>query len=126
MVRNSQGQRARTAFAALAMAICLAGPAAAENGKPDFYEMPIASMKACHAHLDKVEGDWRTDKAFTLKKLSDGRERLLHCLPDGLVEWVCDPAGGRVTAAVMVGATSKACAVHAPGVPTTVKGPMIP
>lgn len=96
--------------------LCLV-PLGAQAGDLTFYEKSIASAADCHKTYEQVVPDWRRNRAALFTRFPDGRERLIHCLPDGVAEWICVPAAGKIYTAVQIGKTLAACEAQTPKVP---------
>ncbi|SOC36107.1 hypothetical protein SAMN05892877_102342 [Rhizobium subbaraonis] len=109
-----------------AVTIALAHSLPALAGNPVLYEKPAASIAECHETLAQVAPDWRENANFKIKPMTDGREQVFHCLPDGVAEWICNPKAGRINVAVLIGGTVAACRAVTPGVPVTITTSMVP
>lgn len=88
----------------------LAAPAAALAGEPTFYEKAATSLTECETAFSDKTPDFKRRRDFIVRRTTDGRERVIQCLPDGVVELFCDPKAGRSVVAVLEGETLPACA----------------
>jgi hypothetical protein len=97
---------------------------AAQSDRPQYFVRAAKDVAACHAQYDQLAPDWHLRRSFIVTKTGAG-EHVINCLPDGVAEYVCDPAGGKLTAAIMQGGTLKACKPYYPNMPFVLKGNLL-
>ena len=97
----------RRAVLTLLGLLCLPGLALA--GEPTYYQKAITSLADCERAFSDTTPDFKRRRDFFVRRTSDGRERVINCLPDGVVELFCDPEAGRSTLAVLEGETLPIC-----------------
>ncbi|GEO84368.1 MULTISPECIES: hypothetical protein [Alphaproteobacteria] len=88
----------------------LAAPALALAGEPTFYAKAAKSLSECEKAFSDTTPDFKRRREFIVRRTTDGRERVIQCMPDGVVELFCDPKSGRSVVAVLEGETLPACA----------------
>ncbi len=98
----------RRAVISLLGLFCL--PALALAGEPTFYQKAITSLADCERAFSDTTPNFKRRRDFFVRRTTDGRERVINCLPDGVVELYCDPANRRSTIAVLEGETLPICA----------------
>ena len=106
-----------------AAAIGLMG--AAQSDKPEYFVRSAKSVADCHAQYDTLAPGWHLRRSFIVSKRGAG-EHVVNCMPDGVAEYLCDPASGRFTGATMAGGTLKDCKPFYPHMPFTLKGNLLP
>jgi len=104
-----------------AAAVALMG---ATSGGPQYFVRAVKSVEDCHAQYDQLAPDWRLRRSFIVTKTGNS-EHVINCLPDGVAEYVCNPAGGKMVAAIMQGGSLKACKTYYPKIPFTLKSNML-
>ena len=85
-------------------------PGLALAGEPTFDEKAATSLSECEKAFSDTTPDFKRRRDFIVRRTMDGRERVIRCLPDGVVELFCDPKAGRSVVAVLEGETLPACA----------------
>lgn len=88
----------------------LALPTLALAGEPTFYQKAASSLSECEKAFSDTTPNFKRRRDFFIRRTTDGRERVIHCLPDGVVELFCDPAANRSIVAVLEGETLPICA----------------
>lgn len=84
-------------------------PALALAGEPTYYEKAASSFQECEKVFSDTTPDFKRRRDFFIRRTTDGRERVIQCLPDGVVELFCDPKANRSIVAVLEGETLPIC-----------------
>lgn len=97
-----------------ALQVAVASPALAV---PKYFIRVIHTLEECRGEYRSLTGKLPEQPGFARARLPGGREHVLNCLPDGVEEFVCNPASGRLVVAIEVGSTEWSCRAYTPDLP---------